>query len=283
MAAHLLLTTSVASNFHANLVAAAVVAALCAAPAAAQPFPFNDPALPPDARATDLLSRLMLPERVGMLFMDAAYAGGNDSVPVGGDLPSTGVPRLGVPQFNWMGQGNVYRGAANGCTIGCCTACPSGMGAGAGACCHDGFATQLPQGTGAAATWNTELVFRAGVMVSDESWGIQNGLPGGAGVRLVDYRSGASSVINILRDGRWGRAPETYGKCPILTAAIAVAFNKGLAGFPSLAATTREHGEYFKVRASRGRWRRRRRRQAVHREASGGAARRYPSPQALLH
>lgn len=38
--------------------------------------------------------------------------------------------------------------------------------------------------------------------------------------------AGASSVINILKDGRWGRAPETYGECPVLTADVAVAFNK---------------------------------------------------------
>ena len=178
------------------LTACAVAAVL------AQPFPFNDPALAPADRAADLLSRLTLPERVGMLFMDAQMAFGNDSLPVGGDLPSTGVPRLGVPQFNWMGQGSVYRGASNGCTIGCCTACPPTRQTGGGACCHDGVATQLPQGTGIAATWNVELVFRAGVLVSDESLGIQNGFPGGASARLVDYRTGASSVINILRDGR---------------------------------------------------------------------------------
>jgi beta-glucosidase len=177
-----------------------------------------------------------------MLFMDANMAYGNDTLPKGGDLPSTSVPRLGVPQFNWMSQGSVYRGAANGCIMGCCSACPSG---GLGACCHDGFATQLPQGTGMAATFDADLVFAAGVMASDESWGIQNGMPGGA--VIADYRSGASSVINILRDGRWGRAPETYGECPFLTGSTAVAFNKGLMGYAVRNATAREFGEYIKV------------------------------------
>ena len=46
-------------------------------------------------------------------------------------------------------------------------------------------------------------------------------------LKAADYRTGASSVINILKDGRWGRAPETYGECPVLTGDIAVAFNKG--------------------------------------------------------
>jgi hypothetical protein len=232
-------------------------------------YPFNNASLPAAERAADLLSRLTVHEKVGMLFMDASMAYGNDTLPKGGDLPSTSVPRLGVPQYNWMSQGSVYRGAANGCILNCCSACPpsgasssydddnGGDGGGdpddaapvateeVGACCHDGFATQLPQGTGMAATWDADLVFRAGVMASDESWGIRNGFPGGAAI--ADYRTGASSVINILRDGRWGRAPETYGECPILTGATAVAFNKGLMGYASLNASRREYGERVKV------------------------------------
>lgn len=233
--------------------------AMTTASLAGAQYPFNNVSLPAAQRAADLVSRLTLSEKVGMLFMDANMAYGNDTLPKGGDLPSTSVPRLGVPQFNWFSQGSVYRGAANGCSLGCCTACPTNASLPArsslravaastdvgGPCCHDGFATQLPQGTGMAATWDADLVFRAGVMVSDESWGIQNGFPGGAAI--ADYRTGASSVINILRDGRWGRAPETYGECPFLTGSTAVAFNKGLMGYPSLNATTREFGEYIKV------------------------------------
>ena len=45
-------------------------------------------------------------------------------------------------------------------------------------------------------------------------------------VLMIVRCAGASSVINILKDGRWGRAPETYGECPVLTADVAVAFNK---------------------------------------------------------
>ena len=176
------------------------------------------------------MGRLTLSEKVGMLFMDASMAFGNDTIPINGDLPSTAVPRLGVPQFNWMSGGNVYRGAPNGCNLGCCTGCPSGLGQ----CCTDGNATQLPQGTGVAATFNKGLVFSLGRLAGRESRGIQNG----RNPRLVDYRTAASGVINVLRDGRWGRAPETYGECPFLTAETALAFNKGLMGFASLSATT---------------------------------------------
>jgi len=71
-----------------------------------------------------------------------------------------------------------------------------------------------------------------GVVASDESWALQN--RPNASDAPTDYRTGASSVINILRDGRWGRAPETYGECPELTGEVAVALNKGLTGFATV-------------------------------------------------
>ena len=62
-------------------------------------------------------------EKVGMLFMEADMALGNDVIVRGanGDLPSTNISRLGVPEFNWMSGGNVYRGAPNGCNLNCCS------------------------------------------------------------------------------------------------------------------------------------------------------------------
>ena len=132
--------------------------------------------------------------------MDGKMAFGNDVLPKGGDLPSTAIPRLGVQPFNWMSQGNVYRGASNGCNINCCS-CYDGKNM--SNCCIDGSATVLPQGTGIAATWDPALIFKVGVMVSDESRAMM-AFPN----RSTDYRTGASSVINILRDPRWGRAPE---------------------------------------------------------------------------
>eukprot|EP00966_Prymnesium_polylepis_P153644 3547813-Prymnesium_polylepis.1 len=87
-----------------------MLGALATAAPSAHPFqgyPFQDPSLPTDDRVGDLVNRLTLHEKVGMLYMNASMAYGNDTVVgKGGDLPSTGVPRLGVPQFNWMGQGS---------------------------------------------------------------------------------------------------------------------------------------------------------------------------------
>ena len=96
-----------------------------------------------------------------------------------------------------------------------------------------------------AATWNLPLIFEMGMVTSDESWALQN--RANESKSPTDYRSGASSVINILRDGRWGRAPETYGECPELTGEVAVALNKALTGYAALNATGREHGDYLKI------------------------------------
>ena len=206
-------------------------------------YPFNNASLATNTRVSDLLSRMTLHEKIGQMFMDANMAFGNDALKNGTDLRSTAIPRLGVPEFNWMGQGNVYRGAANGCQLNCCS-CYDGHNM--SNCCRDGYATQFPQGTGVAATWNPDLVFAMGVVASDESRALMH-FPHR---RAADYRTGASSVINILRDGRWGRAPETYGECPVLTGDLAVAFNKGLAGFQYLNSTQRQYGDRFKVMAT---------------------------------
>jgi beta-glucosidase-like glycosyl hydrolase len=112
-----------------------------------------------------------------------------------GELPNLSVPRLNIRGYNWMGQGYVYRSASNGCKINCYSPI------------IDGNVSVLPQGTGIAATWNKNLIFQSGLMVSDESMAIQYNYQN----KSVDYKTGASSVINIARDPRWGRVPETYG------------------------------------------------------------------------
>mmetsp|Transcript_63266 Transcript_63266/g.120693 ORF Transcript_63266/g.120693 Transcript_63266/m.120693 type:complete len:791 (+) Transcript_63266:78-2450(+) len=201
-------------------------------------YPFCNTSLPMQVRVADLHKRLTLHEKVGMLFMDANMAYGNDTMSntsKNGGLASTAVPRLGLPQFNWMGQGNVYRGASNGCNLNCCS-CYDGHNM--SNCCTDGAATQFPQGTGIAATFNKELIFSMGVAIGDESLALNNHFPN----KNVEYRTGASSVINIARDPRWGRVPETYGEDPLLTAEIALSLNKALMGYASRNATTPKYG-----------------------------------------
>ena len=104
-------------------------------------YPFRNTSLTVEARGEDLLSRMTLHDKVGQLFMAAKMAFGNDVLPKGGDLPSTAIPRLGVGAFDWMSQGNVYRGASNGCAINCCS-CFDGHNM--SKCCVDGAAYIMP-------------------------------------------------------------------------------------------------------------------------------------------
>ena len=75
-----------------------------------------------------------------------------------------------------MGQGSVYHGAANGCNLNCCR-CSGNVPPG-NCSLIDGVATQFPQGTGWAATWNIDLTFRAGVAIADESMALNHHFPG---------------------------------------------------------------------------------------------------------
>lgn len=200
-------------------------------------YAFCNVSLAEPTRLDDLIGKLTTTELIGQLFMDADLAFGNTTYPNSskGDLKSTSVPRLGIAQFSHLGQGSVYRGASNGCNLNCCTG-------GKPPCIFDRpYATVFPQGTGFAASFDTKLVFEAAVAIADESRSFQRYVSN----RTVEYRSGASSVINIARDPRWGRVPETYGECPTLTGKLAVAFNKGLMGFAS--ATSREPPSVLKL------------------------------------
>ncbi|CAF0851194.1 unnamed protein product [Adineta steineri] len=183
-------------------------------------YPFQDPTLPIDIRLDNLMSLLTPEEKIDMLWMGATTADG--------ELPNLSVPRLNIRGYSWMGQGYVYRSASNGCNINCYSSV------------IDGNVSVLPQGTGIASTWNKNLIFQSGIMISDESMAIQYNYKN----KSIDYKTGASSVINIARDPRWGRVPETYGECPILTGEIAVAFNKGIMGYAKLEDTELEYGIY---------------------------------------
>ena len=115
------------------------------------------------------------------------------------------VPRLGIPAYNWWNEG--LHGVARA-----------------------GKATVFPQAIGMAASFNDQLMYEVGSVISTEArakynLAIQQG-------RHLQYMGLTfwSPNINIFRDPRWGRGQETYGEDPFLTAAIGTAFVKGLQG-----------------------------------------------------
>lgn len=150
---------------------------------------YLDPAQPQATRIQDLITRLTLEEKVSVM---------SNATP--------GVPRLGIPKYNWWSEG--LHGVANA-----------------------GVATVFPQAIGLAAMWDPALQQEIAHVVGIEGRAKFNSYVGtpleGAIFRGLTFWS---PNINIFRDPRWGRGQETYGEDPFLTARLGVAFVRGLQG-----------------------------------------------------
>jgi len=159
----------------------------CAASAADLP-PYRDPGLPIEARVRDLVSRLTLDEKAGLMKNGSA-----------------GVPRLGVPQYDWWNE--ALHGVARA-----------------------GVATVYPQAIGLAATWDDGLVRAVADTISTEARAKYNDAVAHGNRKRYYGLTFWTPNINIFRDPRWGRGQETYGEDPYLTSRIGVAFVRGLQG-----------------------------------------------------
>ena len=149
---------------------------------------YLDPSLPAEQRATDLVHRMTVEEKVSQLVNQ-----------------SRAIPRLNVPDYDWWSE--ALHGVAN-----------------------NGGVTSYPEPVGLAATFDTDAIHQMAIATSIE-----------ARLKYVEgMRDGHSDIfqgldfwapnINIFRDPRWGRGPETYGEDPFLTARMGVAFVTGMQG-----------------------------------------------------
>ncbi|MDW3195032.1 MAG: glycoside hydrolase family 3 C-terminal domain-containing protein [Cytophagales bacterium] len=119
------------------------------------------------------------------------------------DAPA--IPRLNIPQYNWWNE------------------CLHGVG-------RAGEATVFPQAIGMGATWNTDLIHRMGVAVSDEARAKHHRFVKEGKRGIYQGLTFWTPNINIFRDPRWGRGQETYGEDPLLTGDLGVAYINGLQG-----------------------------------------------------
>ncbi|CAK7348403.1 unnamed protein product [Dovyalis caffra] len=153
-------------------------------------LPFCQAKLPIQNRVNDLIGRMTLREKVGLLVNNAAA-----------------VPRLGIKGYEWwsealhgvsnVGPGTKFGGAFPG-------------------------ATSFPQVITAAASFNATLWEAIGRVVSDEARAMFNG-----GVAGLTYWS---PNVNIFRDPRWGRGQETPGEDPVVVGKYAASYVRGLQG-----------------------------------------------------
>ncbi len=92
--------------------------------------------------------------------------------------------------------------------------------------------TVFPQAIGMAAMWDPELHHQIATAASDEARARWNELGEGEfqTAQFSDLLTFWSPTINMARDPRWGRTPETYGEDPYLTGVLGTAFVKGLQG-----------------------------------------------------
>lgn len=151
---------------------------------------FRNEKLTIDQRAKDLVSRLSIEEKISLLH--ATFKG---------------FPRLDIPKY--------YHGneALHGIV-------------------RPGKFTVFPQAIAFAATWNTDLILSVSSAISTESRARWNELKQGENQKDLysDLLTFWSPDINLARDPRWGRTPETYGEDPFLSGRMGVAFIKGLQG-----------------------------------------------------
>lgn len=158
--------------------------------ATAQNELFRDPNAPMHDRIMDLLSRMTVEEKISMMTHNAPA-----------------IPRLGIDKF-YIGNEALH------------------------GIVRPGKFTVFPQAIALSATWNPGLIHNVANAISDEARGKWNKL--GLGKRQHDGSSDLlcfwSPTINMARDPRWGRTPETYGEDPVLTGNIAMGFVRGLQG-----------------------------------------------------
>jgi len=161
--------------------------------AQAQPHPYLNWRLPVEDRVADLVSRMTLEEKVLLL---------SETPPA--------IERLHIQKYNYGNE------ALHGVV-------------------RPGKATVFPQAIALAATWDPDLIFRIATAISDEARAKHNESEDVTDQRVLGRRVNGlltfwSPTLNMARDPRWGRTPETYGEDPFLTARFAVAFVKGLQG-----------------------------------------------------
>ena len=92
--------------------------------------------------------------------------------------------------------------------------------------------TVFPQAIGLAASWDPDLMLKVSSAISDEARARWNELDQGRlqTNQFSDLLTFWSPTVNMARDPRWGRTPETYGEDPFLTGEMGTAFVRGLQG-----------------------------------------------------
>lgn len=199
---------------------------------------YKNPNAPTESRVKDLLGRMTLAEKIGQLCCplgwemytkadekhvqpSAKFIEQMNKMPVGAFWATlradpwtkktlkTGLnPELAVRALNGL-QKYAVENTRLGIPIFFAEECAHG---------HMAIGTTVfPTGIGQAATWNRELIEKAGQAIGLET-------------RLQGAHIGYGPVVDVAREPRWSRMEETFGEDPVLSGILGSAFVKGLQG-----------------------------------------------------
>jgi beta-glucosidase len=158
---------------------------------------YLDPDLAPAQRATDLVARMTLEEKV-LQMQSTAPA----------------IARLNVPAYNWWNE------ALHGVAQGRATVFPQAIGLGAT------WNTDLMRRVADVISTEARAKYNHALTLAPPSGPEATAILPGRTAGLTYW----SPNINIFRDPRWGRGQETYGEDPFLTGRMGVAFVQGMQG-----------------------------------------------------
>jgi len=191
-------------------VAAAIVFASMAAPARTQKdLPYKNPALPVEERVADLVGRMTLDEKLAQLTqltLGQNTNHNNIADPVG-DVPGE------VGSVIFFGEDPAVHNMMQRKALATRLGVPVLFG-------YDvihGFRTVYPISLAQACSWSPELVEAACAVAAAEA-------------RASGVAWTFSPMIDVARDGRWGRISEGYGEDPYTNSVFAAASVRGYQG-----------------------------------------------------
>ncbi|MFI0922555.1 glycoside hydrolase family 3 protein [Streptomyces sp. NPDC021012] len=198
--------------------------------------PYQDPALPVDARVEDLLSRMTLEEKAGQLFhtMLTMNADGTPVTEADGDDLELTTPQLvqdlKLTHFNLLGTygaretalwHNAVQEMAEGTRLGIPVSLSTdprhSFTDNIGASFNSGAFSAWPEALGLAAIGDPELVFRFADTVRRE-------------YLSVGFRTALHPQIDLATEPRWSRQTGTFGSDAKLTSELVQAYVRGLQG-----------------------------------------------------
>ena len=148
--------------------------------------PATDPDALADQRASELLAKMTLDEKIQMVHGVGTHIG-----PLGGAGYIPGVPRLGIPDYYIADSATGVSQPLNGADV-------------------ENNATAMPSNIALAASWDEQLAYDYGAQIAKE-------------LHTIGFTEGLGGGVNLARELRNGRTHEYMGEDPVLAGLLVAA------------------------------------------------------------